>query len=182
MRYFYDPQSDSLYLTIADDRTYADSVEASPGVVLDFDTSGRLMALDLEHASKTVDIADLTLQAEPTADEMVSTRLTGKRLKQNRVSLGLSQSALGGRLGVAPNTVARWERGELKIEHPEMVLLALEALRRGVDVPAPIKQRRPKARRVLRHATPAKKTRASERRVTVPGKAKGADRQRGKGK
>jgi len=182
MKYFYDTQSDSLYLTIADDRKYADSVEASPGVVLDFDTTGRLMALDLEHASKIVSIADLTLHAEPSADEAVNTRLSGQRLKRNRESLGLSQAALAGRLGVAPNTVARWERGELKIEHPEMVSLALEALRHGGDVSTSKRQLPTKARRVRPHATPAKKARASERRVAAPGTAKLTSRQRRKRK
>jgi transcriptional regulator with XRE-family HTH domain len=34
-------------------------------------------------------------------------------LKQARKALGLTQESLARRVGVAPNTVARWERGEL---------------------------------------------------------------------
>ena len=127
MKYFYDQASDSLYLTIAD-RKYADSVEAAPGVVLDFDTAGRLIGIDLEHASKTIDIADLALHAEPHPSESAETKISGAELKHQRETLGLSQAELGRQLAVAPNTIARWERGELKVEHPGMLLLALNAL------------------------------------------------------
>ncbi len=49
-------------------------------------------------------------------------------LQSRRRSLGLSQDALAKRLGVATNTLARWERGELRIQHPEMLRWALEAI------------------------------------------------------
>jgi transcriptional regulator with XRE-family HTH domain len=42
--------------------------------------------------------------------------------------LGLSQADLAERLGVSANTIARWERGELAIQHPEMLRLALDSL------------------------------------------------------
>ena len=127
MKYFYDQASDSLYLTLAD-RKYGDSVEAAPGVVLDFDVTGRLIGLDLERASKTIDIDDLTLHGEPNQSEIAETRISGAEIKRQREALGLSQTQLGRYLAVAPNTIARWERGELKIEHPGMLSLALNAL------------------------------------------------------
>ena len=127
MKYFYDQATDSFYLTLAD-RKYGDSVEAAPGVVLDFDVAGRLIGIDVEHASKTIDISDLTLHAEPSQSEVAETRINGAEIKRQREALGLSQAQLGCHLAVAPNTIARWERGELKIEHPGMLLLALNAL------------------------------------------------------
>lgn len=128
MKYFYDRKSDSLYLTLAE-RPYGDSVEAAPGVVLDFDKKGRLVGIDLERASKTIDVSDLALHEQPAAVDAEAARIDGASLKREREALGLSQAELGRRLSVSSNTIARWERGELKIEHPAMLRLAMTALR-----------------------------------------------------
>jgi DNA-binding transcriptional regulator YiaG len=133
MKYFYDRQVDSLYLTLAD-RPYGDSVEAAPGVVLDFDRDGRLIGLDLEHASTMIDVADLALHEQPARADRDAAILDGTRLKQVREALGLSQVELGRKLSVSANTIARWERGELKIEHPSMLQLALAALERNDEI------------------------------------------------
>jgi non-specific serine/threonine protein kinase len=49
-------------------------------------------------------------------------------LRAQRTALHLTQAELAQALGVARNTVARWERGELAIGRPELVTLALERL------------------------------------------------------
>jgi len=54
--------------------------------------------------------------------------MTPDDLHARRLSLGMTQAQLASALGATPNTVARWERGELKIERPETLALALEAL------------------------------------------------------
>jgi transcriptional regulator with XRE-family HTH domain len=54
--------------------------------------------------------------------------MTGQELKDFRARLGLSQAQLASALGVAVMTVSRWERGEQRIEHPQMLQLALERL------------------------------------------------------
>ena len=51
-------------------------------------------------------------------------------LRARRQRLGLSQAQLAGQLGVAANTVARWERGELRASHPRSVLRRLTRLER----------------------------------------------------
>lgn len=51
-----------------------------------------------------------------------------RALRVARERLGLTQAQLGKRIGVAANTIARWERGERRMEHPELLRLALERL------------------------------------------------------
>ena len=59
--------------------------------------------------------------------------MTGRRFKQVRTALGLSQAQLAKLLGVWPNTVAVWERGEKPIPGPvELAMkLLLEKKERG---------------------------------------------------
>lgn len=54
--------------------------------------------------------------------------MTGADLRMRRTELGYTQAELGRLLGVAPNTIARWERDEMTIQSPEMVTLALDGL------------------------------------------------------
>ena len=44
----------------------ADSREAAPVVVLDFDADGRLVGIDIDNASKIIDLSRLEAQALPT--------------------------------------------------------------------------------------------------------------------
>lgn len=49
--------------------------------------------------------------------------MNGAKLRERRKALGLTQQALGDILGVAQNSVARWEREEMAI--PTFLHLAL---------------------------------------------------------
>ncbi len=42
--------------------------------------------------------------------------VTAKELRRLRRRLGLSQARLAAQVGVAANTVARWERGEMRMQ------------------------------------------------------------------
>jgi predicted ATPase/DNA-binding CsgD family transcriptional regulator/transcriptional regulator with XRE-family HTH domain len=64
--------------------------------------------------------------------------LSPGELRACRLRLGLSQSELAHRLGVAPNTLARWERGTLCMLNPVVVRLALERLEATADEPRPV--------------------------------------------
>lgn len=57
--------------------------------------------------------------------------MTQQELKDTRLSLGLSQAQLADALGVAANTVSRWEQGTLTIQHPKILWLALRQLEIG---------------------------------------------------
>ena len=49
-------------------------------------------------------------------------------LKAAREKLGLTQAQLAEQLDVRTNTIARWERGDLKTPHETMLRLAVEHL------------------------------------------------------
>jgi transcriptional regulator with XRE-family HTH domain len=50
--------------------------------------------------------------------------MKGAKLRERRLALGLTQQALGDKLKVAQNTVARWEREEMAM--PGFLHLALK--------------------------------------------------------
>jgi len=54
--------------------------------------------------------------------------MIGADLRRRRVALGLSRDKVARLLGTTVNTVFRWEHGTLRIERPEMLDLALDAL------------------------------------------------------
>lgn len=57
--------------------------------------------------------------------------LTRIELRERRQRLGLTQAMLAARLGVSRNTVARWERGEFLIGHPDLLQYALDDIERA---------------------------------------------------
>jgi transcriptional regulator with XRE-family HTH domain len=52
--------------------------------------------------------------------------MTGRELARERRRVGLTQVAMAERVGVTSNTVARWERGEMRIAEPQIVETALK--------------------------------------------------------
>ena len=64
MRLRYYPETDSLYIELSE-RAGKDSIEVAPGVVLDFDSEGHPVGIDLDHASKYVNLGRLEAQSLP---------------------------------------------------------------------------------------------------------------------
>ncbi len=64
MKMAYDKATDSLYIHLAD-RASVDSDEVREGIVLDYDANGALVGIDLQHASKKVDIHNISLSKLP---------------------------------------------------------------------------------------------------------------------
>ncbi len=64
MKFHYYADTDSLYIDLAD-RTSIDSMEVSPGVVIDLDSENRIVGIDIEDASKVVDLSSLEAEALP---------------------------------------------------------------------------------------------------------------------
>ncbi len=64
MKLHYYPETDSLYIDLSE-KVSAESREAAPGVVLDFDAAGHLVGIDIDHASQIVDLSRLEAEALP---------------------------------------------------------------------------------------------------------------------
>lgn len=65
MKYFYDDEHDSLFISLRDGE-YDESEEIYDGFVIDFDKSGRPLNIDIySNASKFVDIPRLTQNMAP---------------------------------------------------------------------------------------------------------------------
>lgn len=71
MRLNYYPETDSLYIDLSE-RTSAESQEISEGIILDYDAEGQLVGIDIDHASKKVELKKLTLSKLPGTLEMSS--------------------------------------------------------------------------------------------------------------
>ena len=66
MKLNYYRDTDSLYIDLAE-RASVESREVADGVVLDYDAEGKLVGIDIEHASRTVQLSRLELH-DITAD------------------------------------------------------------------------------------------------------------------
>ena len=73
MKLHYYHETDSLYIDLSE-RVSADSREVARGVVLDFDSEGQLVGIDIDHASKIVDLSRLEAEALP----IITFSLTGQ--------------------------------------------------------------------------------------------------------
>ena len=62
--YHYYPETDSLYIELSE-QPGVDSQEIAPGVVLDFGTEGHPVGIDLDHASKFVNLSRLQANSLP---------------------------------------------------------------------------------------------------------------------
>jgi uncharacterized protein YuzE len=64
MKLFYDPDTDSLYIDL-NARPGADAREIADGLVVDFDAERRPVGIDIQHASRNLDLTTLETQALP---------------------------------------------------------------------------------------------------------------------
>ncbi len=64
MKFNYYSETDSLYISL-NEKPSTDSKEVSSGIVLDFDSEGNLVGIDIDHASKIVDLTRLEAEALP---------------------------------------------------------------------------------------------------------------------
>ncbi|MBM3241225.1 DUF2283 domain-containing protein [Candidatus Poribacteria bacterium] len=71
MVFEYYSDTDMLYIKLADGVS-TESEEVAPGIVLDFDEHNRVIGVEIEDASKFIELSRLELRALPVVDLMLS--------------------------------------------------------------------------------------------------------------
>ncbi len=74
MVFEYFAESDMLVIKLADGAS-TESEEIAPGVVLDFDSNNRVLGVEIENASKAIDLSRLELRSLPIADLILHERV-----------------------------------------------------------------------------------------------------------
>ncbi|RMH86140.1 MAG: DUF2283 domain-containing protein [Calditrichaeota bacterium] len=69
----YYSDTDMLYIQLRDDPS-TESEEIAPGIVLDFDEKHRIVGIEIEDASKFMDLSKLELKALPIVDLILKER------------------------------------------------------------------------------------------------------------
>ena len=64
MKFHYYSETDSLYIDFVD-KPGVETREIEEGVILDFDEKGHLVGLDIDHASKVVNLSRLEIESLP---------------------------------------------------------------------------------------------------------------------
>jgi len=65
MKLNYYPETDSLYIDLSE-KTSMESKEISEGIILDYDAEGSLVGIDIDNASKKVQLKELILSRLPS--------------------------------------------------------------------------------------------------------------------
>jgi len=71
MKINYYPETDSLYIDLSP-RTSTESREVSPGVVLDYDSDGNLVGIDVDNASSKLDLKEFVLNKLPIQTQTIA--------------------------------------------------------------------------------------------------------------
>ncbi len=71
MKISYYPDTDSMYIDLSQKES-AESKEVSAGVVLDYDSEGFLTGIDIDNASKILDLKELVLNKFPTDKQTIA--------------------------------------------------------------------------------------------------------------
>ena len=66
MKLNYDQETDSLYIDL-NSRPSADSREIQDGVVIDIDAKGRIVGIDIQHASEVLDLSTFEADSLPVS-------------------------------------------------------------------------------------------------------------------
>lgn len=64
MKFHYYPETDSLYIELSDQPS-VESREIKSGIVLDFSAEGDLVGLDLDHASRFINLSKVEMDSLP---------------------------------------------------------------------------------------------------------------------
>jgi len=71
MKIAYYPETDSMYIDFSS-KNSVDSREVSPGVVLDYDSDGNLVGIDIDNATDKMDLKELILNKIPVTKQIIA--------------------------------------------------------------------------------------------------------------
>jgi uncharacterized protein YuzE len=71
MKLNYYKETDSLYIDLSS-KPSTDSMEISEGVILDYDADGNLVGIDIDNASRKIDLKEIILSKIPSEVETVA--------------------------------------------------------------------------------------------------------------
>ena len=71
MKLNYYEETDSLYIDLSSKES-SETKEISPGINLDYDDHGEIVGIDIDNASKKLDLRDLTLNHIPVPVHILS--------------------------------------------------------------------------------------------------------------
>lgn len=71
MKLHYHPETDSLYIDL-NAKPSTDSREIAEGLVVDFDANGRVVGIDIQHASQVMDLRTLETESLPAGKTRIA--------------------------------------------------------------------------------------------------------------
>ena len=71
MKIAYYPDTDSMYIDL-NEKPSAESREVSPGVVLDYDVDGNIVGIDIDNASRKLNLKELVLSRVPINKQTIA--------------------------------------------------------------------------------------------------------------
>ena len=71
MKLHYYPETDSLYIDLSS-KVSANSKEVAKGIILDFDDHGDLVGIDIDHASKKLNLTTIETQDLPAGKTKIA--------------------------------------------------------------------------------------------------------------
>ena len=69
MKFHYYSGTDSLYIDLSEKKS-VDSKEIAPGVVMDLDSKGKIVGIDIDHASKVANLSSLKAYGIPVTNRL----------------------------------------------------------------------------------------------------------------
>ena len=71
MKIAYYPDTDSMYIDLSE-KPNKESMEVSPGVVLDYDEDGNIAGIDIDNASRKLNLKELVLNKVPVDKQTIA--------------------------------------------------------------------------------------------------------------
>lgn len=71
MKLSYYPDTDSLYIELSE-KSSTESQEISEGIVVDYDSEGTIVGIDIDNASKKLNLSELVIRRVPIVSQVIS--------------------------------------------------------------------------------------------------------------